>query len=98
MTMQTPASARAEGVSAVSTSGQAEGGVAAAVAATPQAVTREEFDRAMQAELAERVALLTSEEYTSTAPSFADLSARDWQILGLLYVALPIIVAVLVFL
>jgi hypothetical protein len=83
----------------VSTSRHADTTVApAGVAVAADPATREEFDRAMQAELAQRVALLTSDEYTSTAPSFADLTVRDWQVLGALYVALPIVVAAIVFL
>ncbi len=75
------------------TRGQTAGDIGAAVAP----VSREEFDETVRLELQQRVALLTSEEYRSTAPSFEELGRRDMLVLGVLYVVLPILVALLVY-
>jgi hypothetical protein len=50
----------------------------------------------LDAELAQRVERLSSEEYRSTDVSFEPLSSRDWLVLAGLYVALPIVAALAV--
>jgi hypothetical protein len=50
----------------------------------------------LDAELAQRVERLSSEEYRSTEASFEALSSRDWLVLAGLYVALPIVAALAV--
>jgi hypothetical protein len=50
----------------------------------------------LDAELAQRVERLSSEEYRRTDVSFEPLSSRDWLVLAGLYVALPIVAALAV--
>jgi hypothetical protein len=78
----------------VTTGGHAHGAGLDTAGLVPSA---EEFEARIHADLVERIEQLESDAYTSSVESFEPLSATDVRVLGLVYVALPIVIAFLAF-
>ncbi len=62
-----------------------------------QPSTVDEVDEQLHAELVTRIRTLTDDAYASSASSFQPLTRRGLVALGLVYIVLPIVVAIAVY-